>query len=112
MKWTIRIELTPDGNEPITRDVGTMTRPIADFHPEQVGLSPEEDRQERRRDDFRAHRTASTEIPMIPSIHWSSRIFGSEAFVVVGRLSAKNRTATAFESALDCHITSNLGLTD
>jgi hypothetical protein len=45
MKWTIRIELTPVGNEPLTRDVGTMTRPIADFHPEQVGLSPEEDRQ-------------------------------------------------------------------
>jgi hypothetical protein len=40
MKWTIRIELTPEGNEPITRDVGTITRPIADFHPEQVGLSP------------------------------------------------------------------------
>lgn len=44
MKWTIRIELTPEGNEPITRDVGTITRPIADLHPEQVGLSPEEDR--------------------------------------------------------------------
>lgn len=23
MKWTIRIELTPEGNEPITHDVGT-----------------------------------------------------------------------------------------
>jgi hypothetical protein len=45
MKWTIRIELTPEGNEPITRDVGTITRPIADLHPEQAGLSPEEDRQ-------------------------------------------------------------------
>ena len=31
--------------EPVTRDVGTITRPIADFHPEQAGLSLEEDRQ-------------------------------------------------------------------
>jgi hypothetical protein len=45
MKWTIRIELTPDGNEPITRDVGTITRPIADLYPEQVGLSLEEGQQ-------------------------------------------------------------------
>jgi hypothetical protein len=45
MKWTIRIELTPDGNKPITRDVGTITRPIADLYPEQVGLSLEEGQQ-------------------------------------------------------------------
>jgi len=42
MKWTIRIELTPDGNEPITRDIGTITRSIADLYPEQVGLTLEE----------------------------------------------------------------------
>src|SRR5450631_1614136 len=35
----------PDGNEPITRDVGTLTRPIADLYPEQVGLSIEERQQ-------------------------------------------------------------------
>jgi hypothetical protein len=26
MKWTIRIELTPEGNEPITRDVADYRR--------------------------------------------------------------------------------------
>ena len=26
MKWTIRLELTPDGNPPITYDIGTVTR--------------------------------------------------------------------------------------
>ena len=31
MKWTIRVELTPDGNEPITCDIGTITRPIVDI---------------------------------------------------------------------------------
>jgi hypothetical protein len=45
VKWTIRIELTPDGNEPITRDVGTIARPIADLSPEQVGLTLEEGQQ-------------------------------------------------------------------
>src|SRR5271168_482156 len=39
MKWTIRIELTPDGNPPITYEIGTITRPIADLSPEQIGLS-------------------------------------------------------------------------
>jgi hypothetical protein len=42
MKWTIRIELTPDGNPPITCDIGTITRPIADLSPEQIGLTLEE----------------------------------------------------------------------
>jgi hypothetical protein len=36
MKWTIRVELTPDGNPPITYDIGTITRPIADLSPEQI----------------------------------------------------------------------------
>jgi hypothetical protein len=40
MKWTIRVELTPDGNPPITYDIGTITRPIADLSPEQIGLTP------------------------------------------------------------------------
>ncbi len=31
MKWTIRVELTPDGNPPITYDIGTITRPIGTF---------------------------------------------------------------------------------
>jgi hypothetical protein len=30
MKWSIRLELTPDGNPPITFDIGMITRPIAD----------------------------------------------------------------------------------
>ena len=42
MKWTIRVELTPDGNEPITCDIGTITRPIVDLSPEQIGLTLEE----------------------------------------------------------------------
>ncbi len=42
MKWTIRIELTPDGNPPITYDIGTITRPIANLSPEQIGLTLEE----------------------------------------------------------------------
>jgi hypothetical protein len=42
MKWTIRIELTPDGNPPITYDIGTISRPIADLSPEQIGLTLDE----------------------------------------------------------------------
>jgi hypothetical protein len=34
MKWTIRIELTPDGNPPITYDIGAISRQIADLSPE------------------------------------------------------------------------------
>jgi hypothetical protein len=30
IKWTIRVELTPDGNASITYEIGTITRPIAD----------------------------------------------------------------------------------
>jgi hypothetical protein len=47
MKWTI--ELTPDGNPPITYDIGTITRPIADLSPEQIGLTLEEGQQLPRR---------------------------------------------------------------
>jgi hypothetical protein len=49
MKWTIRTELTPDANEPITRDIGTITRSIADLYPEQVGLTVEQGQQLLRR---------------------------------------------------------------
>ncbi|HMB84372.1 MAG TPA: hypothetical protein VKI40_10025 [Terriglobales bacterium] len=45
MKWTIRIELTPDGNEPISCEIGTITRPIADLSSEQLGLTVEEGQQ-------------------------------------------------------------------
>ena len=45
MKWTIRIEFTPDGNEPGDQEIGTISRPIADLRPEQVGLTLEEGRQ-------------------------------------------------------------------
>ena len=38
MKWTIRLELTPVGNPPITYDIGTITRPIADLSPGQFLL--------------------------------------------------------------------------
>jgi hypothetical protein len=49
MKWTIRLELTPDGNPPITYDIGTITRPIADLLPEEIGLTLEEGQQLLRR---------------------------------------------------------------
>jgi hypothetical protein len=49
MKWTIRVELTPDGNPPISYDIGTITRPIADLSPEQIGLTLEEGQQLLRR---------------------------------------------------------------
>jgi hypothetical protein len=49
MKWTIRIELTPDGNPPITYDIGTITRPIGDLSAEQIGLTLEEGQQLPRR---------------------------------------------------------------
>jgi hypothetical protein len=49
MKWTIRLELTPDGNPPITYDIGTITRPIADLSPEEIGLTLEEGQQLLRR---------------------------------------------------------------
>lgn len=39
MKWTIRIEFTPDDNPTITREIGSITRPMADLCPEQVGLT-------------------------------------------------------------------------
>jgi hypothetical protein len=49
MKWAIRVELTPDGIEPITYDIGTITRPIADLSPEQIGLTLEDGQQLLRR---------------------------------------------------------------
>jgi hypothetical protein len=49
MKWTIRLELIPDGNSPITYDIGTITRPIEDLSPEQIGLTIEEGQQLLRR---------------------------------------------------------------
>jgi hypothetical protein len=49
VKWTIRVELTPDGNEPITYGIGTTARPIADLAPEQIGLTLEEGQQLLRR---------------------------------------------------------------
>ena len=49
LKWTIRLELTPDGNPPITYDIGRVTRPIADLSPKQIGLTLEEGQQLLRR---------------------------------------------------------------
>jgi hypothetical protein len=47
-RWTIRIELTPDGSKPITCDIGTITRPTADLSPEQIELTLEEGQQGQR----------------------------------------------------------------
>ena len=49
VKWTIRIEVTQDGKGSTTRDIGTITRPIADLLPEQIGLTLEEGQQLLRR---------------------------------------------------------------
>jgi hypothetical protein len=45
IRLAIRLELTPDGNPPITYDIGTITRPIADLSPEEIGLTLEEGQQ-------------------------------------------------------------------
>lgn len=45
VKWTIRIEVTQDGNGPTTLDIGTITRSIGDLLPEQIGLTLEEGQQ-------------------------------------------------------------------
>ena len=45
MKWTIRIEFSVDGKEPSSCVVGTITRPVVDVLPEQIGLSLEEGQQ-------------------------------------------------------------------
>jgi hypothetical protein len=37
MKWTSRVELSPDGNPPITYEVGAITRPSADLSPGEIG---------------------------------------------------------------------------
>lgn len=49
MKWTIRLELTPDGNPPVTFEIGSITRPIADLSQEEIGLTLEEGQQLLRR---------------------------------------------------------------
>jgi hypothetical protein len=49
MKWTIRIELTPDDDSRITSEIGTITRPIGDLLPAQIGLTLEEGQQLLRR---------------------------------------------------------------
>jgi hypothetical protein len=45
VEWTIRLQLTPARNPPITYDIGTITRRIADLSPEQIGLTLEEGQQ-------------------------------------------------------------------
>jgi len=44
-----RLELTPDGNPPITYDIGTITRRIGDLSPAEIGLTLEEGQQLLRR---------------------------------------------------------------
>jgi len=39
MQWKIKLEFTPDGGETITREIGSITRPIADLRPEEIGLT-------------------------------------------------------------------------
>jgi hypothetical protein len=45
MKWTIRLELTSEGNPPITYEIGTLTRPTAELSPEEIGLTLEDGQQ-------------------------------------------------------------------
>jgi hypothetical protein len=63
MKWTIRLELTPDDNPPITYDIGTITRPIADLSPEEVGLTLEEGQQLLHRIQVQIIETRRTPMP-------------------------------------------------
>ena len=42
MKWTTRLEPTLDGPLPLTYEIGTITRPIADLSWTEVGLTLEE----------------------------------------------------------------------
>jgi hypothetical protein len=39
MQWTIKLEFTPDGGKTISHPIGTITRPIADLRPEEIGLT-------------------------------------------------------------------------
>jgi hypothetical protein len=39
MQWTIKLEFTPDGGETIEREIGTITRPLSDLTPEEIGLT-------------------------------------------------------------------------
>ena len=42
---TIRLGLTPDGNPPLTYEIGTLTRLIADLFPEEIGLTLDDGQQ-------------------------------------------------------------------
>jgi hypothetical protein len=37
MQWTIKLEFTPDGGETVVHEIGSITRPIADLEPEEIG---------------------------------------------------------------------------
>ena len=39
MQWKIKLEFTPDGGETISHEIGSITRPIADLRPEEIGLT-------------------------------------------------------------------------
>jgi hypothetical protein len=39
MQWTIKLEFTPDRGETVSHEIGSITRPIADLRPEEIGLS-------------------------------------------------------------------------
>jgi hypothetical protein len=39
VRWTIKLEFTPDGGEPQVRQIGTISRSMSDVRPEEVGLT-------------------------------------------------------------------------
>ena len=39
MQWTLKLEFTPDGGETVVHEIGSITRPIADLEPEEIGLT-------------------------------------------------------------------------
>ena len=45
VRWTIKLEFTPDGGEPQVRQIGTINRSMTDVRPEGVGLTLQEGRQ-------------------------------------------------------------------
>jgi hypothetical protein len=45
MRWTITLEFTPDGGQPLVRQISTISRSMTDVRPEEVGLTLQEGRE-------------------------------------------------------------------
>jgi len=45
MRWTITLEFTPDGGQPLVRQISTISRSMTDVRPEEVGLTLQKGRE-------------------------------------------------------------------